>query len=441
MDRNTQADSISQIPTELNQKRIFLLWVPLAAMWVFMAIEQPGINAVIARLANAKLNLAAYGVTLSISLIIESPIIQMLSAATALTDGRTNYRKLLRFMHFMAAGLTAVHLILALTPLYTLLLRQVLGIPEEIIGLAQSSFLIMIPWAGTIGYRRLYQGILIRYGRTKEISYTMFIRLAVTMSTLFLGHAFTDLAGANLGAVALIAGVTAGMSAAYMFSRPVLRSLEDEAPEKRFSWHYLLTFYYPLLLTSVITFLARPILNYGIARAALPLESLAVWPVVLSVMFLFRSLALSFQEVAVALLKEAGHVAPLRRFARRLSLGTGLLFFLFVFAPTGRLWFKHVAGLEADLLSLTYIPALIVTLVPVLGAFLSWYRGLLIYSGKTKYIARAVFLNTATLTAMVILLPKVVGLSGVVIAALAFTLSQFFEIAYLVYRARRLNLG
>jgi len=241
--------------------------------------------------------------------------------------------------------------------------------------------------------------------------------------------------------VALIAGVTAGMSAAYMFSRPVLRSLEDEAPEKRFSWHYLLTFYYPLLLTSVITFLARPILNYGIARAALPLESLAVWPVVLSVMFLFRSLALSFQEVAVALLKEAGHVAPLRRFARRLSLGTGVLFFLFVFAPTGRLWFKHVAGLEADLLSLTYIPALIVTLVPVLGAFLSWYRGLLIYSGKTKYIARAVFLNTATLTAMVILLPKVVGLSGVVIAALAFTLSQFFEIAYLVYRARRLNLG
>src|SRR6056297_3110379 len=407
MDRNTQADSISQIPTELNQKRIFLLWVPLAAMWVFMAIEQPGINAVIARLANAKLNLAAYGVTLSISLIIESPIIQMLSAATALTDGKTNYRKLLRFMHFMAAGLTAVHLILALTPLYTLLLRQVLGIPEEIIGLAQSSFLIMVPWAGTIGYRRLYQGILIRYGRTKEISYTMVIRLAVTMSTLFLGHAFTDLAGANLGAVALIAGVTAGMSAAYRFARPVLRSLEDEAPEKRFSWHYLLTFYYPLLLTSVITFLARPILNYGIARAALPLESLAVWPVVLSVMFLFRSLALSFQEVAVALLKEAGHVAPL----------------------------------EADLLSLTYVPALIVTLVPVLGAFLSWYRGLLIYSGKTKYIARAVFLNTATLTAMVILLPKVVGLSGVIIAAMAFTLSQFFEIAYLVYRARRLELG
>jgi len=440
MNQNSGAESISQIPEVLTQKRIFLLWLPLAAMWLFMAIEQPGINAVIARLAAAKENLAAYGVTLSISLIIEAPIIQMLSAATALTDGRQNYRKLLRFMHYMAAGLTAVHVILALTPLYTMLLRNVLGVPEEILGLARSSFIIMIPWAGTIGYRRLYQGILIRYGRTKEISYTMFIRLAVTMGTLFLGHSLTDLSGADLGAVALIAGVSAGMTAAYMFARPAVRSLQDEAPDKQFSWNYLLTFYYPLLLTSVITFLARPILNYGIARAAFPLASLAVWPVVLSVMFLFRSLALSFQEVAVALLKEAGHIAPLRKFATRLSLGTGLLFFLFAFAPTGRLWFKHVAGLEPELLSFTTVPVLIVTLVPVLGAFLSWYRGLLIYSGKTKYIAQAVGLNTATLTAMVVFLPKVVGLSGVIIAALAFTLSQFFEIAYLYYRAHRLQL-
>ena len=356
MSHNEGLEQVSQLPDVLSQKRIFLLWVPLAAMWLFMAIEQPGINAVIARLSNATQNLAAYGVTLSISLIIESPIIQMLSAATALSDGRHNYRKLLRFMHFMAGGLTAIHLLLGLTPLYTLLLRHVLGVPEEIIGLARSSFLIMVPWAGTIGYRRLYQGILIRYGRTKEISYTMVIRLAVTMGTLFLGNVFTDLPGADLGALALIGGVVAGMTAAYLFARPVVRNLDDEAAEKQFTWHYLITFYYPLLLTSVITFLARPILNYGIAHAAYPLKSLAVWPVVLSVMFLFRSLALSFQEVAVALLKEAGHIAPLRTFARRLSIGTGLLFFIFVFAPTGRLWFKHVAGLQADLLSFTTVP-------------------------------------------------------------------------------------
>jgi len=42
---------------------------------------------------------------------------------------------------------------------------------------------------------------------------------------------------------------------------------------------------------------------------------------------------------------------------------------------------------------------------------------------------------------MVIFLPRIVGLSGVIIAALAFTLSQFFEIAYLFYQSRRLQVG
>jgi len=405
-------------------------------MWLFMSIEQPGINAVIARLADAKINLAAYGVTLSIALIIESPIIQMLSAATALTDGRYNYRRLLLFLHGLNLFLTLLHALLALTPLYTLLLEELLGLPQEVIAPARSSFLIMIPWAGTIGYRRLYQGILIRYGKTKEISYTMFIRLALTMGTLFAGNALSDMGGADLGALALIMGVTGGMAAAYFFARPVLRELEEEPVEKRFSWSHLFSFYYPLLLTSVITFVARPILNFGIARAAFPIDSLAVWPVVLSVMFLFRSLALSYQEVVVALLKEVGHLDELRRFARRLAAAVGGLFFLFSFGPTGRLWYRSVAGLEAELLSFTTIPSLIVVLVPVLGAFLSFHRGVLIYAGRTKYIAHAVFLNTLVLTVLVLVLPMMLPIPGVILAAIAFSFSQIFEVGYLWYRAR-----
>ena len=40
---------------QLTQKRIFLFWIPLAAMWLFMSSEQPGINAVIARMADCKI--------------------------------------------------------------------------------------------------------------------------------------------------------------------------------------------------------------------------------------------------------------------------------------------------------------------------------------------------------------------------------------------------
>jgi len=422
--------------TRLTQKQIFIFWIPLAAMWLFMSIEQPGINAVIARFADAKINLAAYGITLSLSLIIESPIIQMLTAATALSDSRYNYRKLLKFMHVMAALLTLVHLILGFTPLYTILLRDLMDIPAEIIGPSRTSFMIMLPWAAAIGYRRLYQGILIRHGKTREITYIMFTRLCITMGSLALAARFTELRGADLGAFAVISGVTGGMAAAYIFARSSVRDLPEQGKEKPLQWSYLINFYYPLLLTSVITFIARPILNYGIARSADPLESLAVWPVVLSVMFLFRALAISYQEVVVALMKEAGDIIGLRVFAIRMAIVIGLGFLLFASGPLGKLWFKYVAGLEEELLGFTALPTLIIATVPVQGAFLSYYRGVLVYANQTKYIAQAVFLNTAMLTILVAVLPIVMPLSGVLIAAVAFSLCQFVEVFYLGYRAR-----
>ena len=41
----------------------FRFWLPLAATWLMMAAEGPTLTAVIARLADPKLNLAAFGVT------------------------------------------------------------------------------------------------------------------------------------------------------------------------------------------------------------------------------------------------------------------------------------------------------------------------------------------------------------------------------------------
>ncbi len=425
---------------QVTLKRIFLLWFPLAVMWIFMAIEQPGVNAVIARLPLAKENLAAYGVTFSFALIIESPIIQMLAAATALTDGIRNYRRLLRFMHLWAIALTALHLLLGVSPLYVLILRNLLGVPEEIIGISRTAFLIMTPWSATIGYRRLWQGVLIRYGKTGRISYTMFCRLVATLGTLAAGFLLGWTDGAYLGSAALIMGVTAGMGSAYLFARPVIRELPQESGGKVVDRQYLFSFYYPLALTSILTFLARPILNYGIARAADPLESLAVWPVVLSVMFIFRSVTMAYQEVAVALLKEDKDMYELRRFAFLLAGAVGSLFLAIALSPAADLWYRQVAGLSPDLLPYTTLPSIIVSFVPVLTAFLSWYRGLFIYYGRTKIIARAVGLNTGSLSLMVLLVPRFVVIDGATIAAVSFTLSLLLETSYLFVQSRRLAL-
>ena len=45
----------------IDLRRVFGVWWPLAASWLLMSAELPAISAVLARLADPKVHLAAYG--------------------------------------------------------------------------------------------------------------------------------------------------------------------------------------------------------------------------------------------------------------------------------------------------------------------------------------------------------------------------------------------
>ncbi|MFN4218252.1 MAG: hypothetical protein ACK4HB_03105, partial [Candidatus Bipolaricaulia bacterium] len=75
-----EAPSSSKAPLTLS--RIVRAWWPLAASWALMGLELPAVSAVVARLPEPQINLAAYGVVFALSMIIESPIIMLLAAST-----------------------------------------------------------------------------------------------------------------------------------------------------------------------------------------------------------------------------------------------------------------------------------------------------------------------------------------------------------------------
>jgi progressive ankylosis protein len=419
--------------------QIFKLWLPLAIMWVIMGIEQPIINAVIARMPGPKENLAAFGVTFAIALIIEAPIIQLLSAGTALSDNMNNYRKLLTFMHIMGIGLTFIHLILAVTPLYGGLLSTVMGIPPEVIEKSRLSFIFLIPWTAAIGYRRLWQGVLIRYKNTKAITITMIIRLTVIVLVMGTGYTTGFLEGAELAGLALSLGVISGALMSYLFVRPIVRKKipADPKPAEILGWKRILRFYFPLALTSFITLAARPILTAGLGRAPDPLESLAAWPVINSLLFVFQSIALSYQEVAVSLLPAGGTFLKLKRFTRFISGGLGILFVLVNVTPLRRLWYTYVAGLTPDLLPFTAIPTFILILLPPAAGFISWYRGILVTRKATPVITQAVVVNSTVLALTMLAGAKLFPFPGAVTAAIAFTGAVVVESLFLHIRSRR----
>ncbi|MEN8164129.1 MAG: hypothetical protein ABFS37_08365, partial [Acidobacteriota bacterium] len=81
-------------PPTLTLTRTSIFWAPLALTWLMMAVEGPLLTAVIARMADPKLNLAAFGVAFAFALIVEAPVIMMMAASTALVSNRETYLKL-----------------------------------------------------------------------------------------------------------------------------------------------------------------------------------------------------------------------------------------------------------------------------------------------------------------------------------------------------------
>src|SRR5690606_2390621 len=142
----------------------------LALSWIMMGIEQPAIAAVIARLPHPEVSLAAYGgVVYPLALVIEAPIIMLLSASTELSRDRASYQALRRFTHRAGAILTVLHFVLAATPLYGGLVSWAFAVPDVVAQEARLGLLMMLPWSWAIAWRRQGQGVLIRFGRSRAV--------------------------------------------------------------------------------------------------------------------------------------------------------------------------------------------------------------------------------------------------------------------------------
>lgn len=85
---------MSDSSTHLTYRKIFYFWLPLAATWLMMSVEGPYLAALIARSPEPKFNLAAYGVAYSLALIIEAPIIMIISALVALVRDEYSFKEI-----------------------------------------------------------------------------------------------------------------------------------------------------------------------------------------------------------------------------------------------------------------------------------------------------------------------------------------------------------
>ena len=417
-------------------RRVLWFWVPLAAMWLLMNVEQPLTAAAVARLSDATRNLAAFGLAFSLAVALEGPIVMLLTAGNALAADRRSYRRLLGFTHAMTVSLTALHLAIGLTPLYATIVRDWIGAPDSLVAVSRGAFLLMLPCSSMVAYRRLWQGVLLRHHQAGRVASIMILRLITMILVLAAGLGMGHWPGAYVAPAAVSAGVTIGAFAAWRFARPLISSLPDLGAEHPLPWSHLLSFYVPLALTAIATQLVDPLLAYGMSHGARPLESLAVWPVLMGLFGILLGMGRAQQEVAVALLREPHSFNALRTFSYRLAIALTAFIVLLAITPLGNLWFVKLSGLDPELARLLHGPMLILLAVPALGVLRSWWRGVLIHRRRTVPVGIGTALNLGALLSVSIAGAAWMKAPGVTVAATAFTVSLGIECAYLAWWSR-----
>ena len=423
----------------LSNKRIFETWWPLAASWMLMGAELPALSAVIARLENPRINLAAYGgIVFPISLVIEAPIIMLLAASTALCKDYDSYRKLWRFMMISGAGLTVLHILIAFTPLYYVVAEDLIGAPAVIIEPARIGLMIMTPWTWSIAYRRFNQGVLIRFGHSKAVGVGTVIRLTADLIVLLVGYSIGTIPGIIVATSAVAAGVVCEAIYAGLVTRPVVNNELKKAPalEVPLTLNAFLKFYIPLAMTSLLLLLVQPIGSAAMSRMPRAIDSLAVWPVVSGLIFLLRSLGMAYNEVVVALLEEPLSTQSLRRYTYLLAgIVTGLLV-LIIITPLAAFWFRGVLGLSSDLAGLAITSMWIGLLIPGLNVLQSWYQGAIVVSRQTRGITEAVGIFLITTIVLIAAGATWSQAIGLYIGMGAFAIAMLVQTIWLWYRAR-----
>lgn len=419
----------------LQQKKILLFWLPLFASWLLMTSEGPIVSAIINRLPDEVVMLAAFGIVGSLSVMIESPIINLLATSTALIKDRATFLLLRRFtLHWMVA-LTAVSVLIAYTPLFDLVVLRLLHTPTEVAVWIRPGLKMMIFWSAAIAWRRFLQGVLIHFGQPSKMAWGTAVRL---LATILIGVGLGSLSnwpGVLIGAASLMGGVIAEALFATVAIRPLYQTvLSPNSPAVGPSLTYkdVFWFHLPLAGTSLMILLVQPLVTSSLAKLDNPVASLAAWPIIFQILLMVRAAALAMPEAVIALSDQPQSAAPLRRFALYVAVASTLFTAVFVFSPLANYYIFTIQDMTAEAGRLAQTALALYLFFPGLTALTMWMRGMLVYGRRTTNVNIAMCLNLL-ITAVVLAIGVQARWAGLATAAAALNIALLCETVYLAW--------
>lgn len=423
------------------QRQLFSLFLPLALSGIFFPLVPPIINAALARTAAPALALAAYGLARSLSHPLISPLFGLRQVTTALARDRDMLRHIRNCSGSMGGAAAGLLLICCLPFVYWPLVEGVMGIPVEI---ARVGLPVLIATAATpllVVGRGYFQGILVHYGKAGPIGTGALVYLVGAAVIMWTGVLWTDVEGALLAALAICGGQVVYLLVVWHPSRSLLKERiperSEEVEERQRSARYVFLFNLPLAISAVLISAVEPAIQAGMARAPLAMESLAAYPVCLSISWLAGTPLWNAQQVVIARVKGLASFRAARRFVLTLSLLLVAGMVLLCLPPPAEFIFGRLIGVSGTIKELSIEGFRWLVLSPLLMGLRSLYYGTLISQDATGPVRSAAIVRIGVMLTVLVAGVWHGAASGLLVAVWATLASSAAEVLALHRAARR----
>lgn len=404
-----------------------------------MSAEPSILAAVVARLPNPDIHLAAYGsVTFPLIGILQAPILTLLSLSTAMSKDWDSFLKGRKLMFILGGGLTALYALIAFTPLYDLIVKNVIGVPPEVVEPARLGMAVGLPWTFAVAYRRFHQGVFIRFDQTRAVTVGTFLRFLVDAAVLTAGLLIRTIPGTIVATLMMVCGVITEAVYVGVRVRPLLRTELKAVPslEDKILLRDMVAFFIPLGIMPLLNQLIRPIGSAALSRMADPIHTLAVWPVIASFSMLIVTPGSSYNEVVIAMLDRPRAKRSVQQFMYILMGGQLLAMLLLGLTPLSRLWFGRVSGLSSEMAVLA--ASAFVFLIPnaLITPLNSWFSGAVLHSRRSRIVTEGMVVYLSVYILSLALGGSLAQVSGVYVAVFASLLAAICQTLWLGLRSR-----
>jgi len=406
--------------------------IPLSFSDVAMALGDPLQTVALARLPDPQVSLAALGVVKAIANLLESPIIMVLHASTALARGLASRAALWRFVLLAGSVLSGLFLLLCWEPVYGLLMGRVFGASGEVSAAARVAFLLLVPWPFVIAWRRFFQGVMIYEGRGRMLAWAATGRLAWVAAALA-GGVWMQWSGTFVAALALVGGVTLEAVLATLFARSDAPP-PAEAPALPSTLGGVTRFYAPLAATMLVMWGGRAALVSVVAHAADGTAALAAWAAAWGFVVLVSNAGRMVVQIVIA--TEDAPAGLLVRFALVVGAALSAVLVLLAFTPPGEGLLLRLLANDAPL-TLSTLPVLrICAMFPIIVALQNTAHGFLVRRHDNWSVNFATVCGTVCVLSIAALLTRQ-GFSGADAAAVGMMAGTSIEVCVLATRAVR----